>query len=98
MKHCFHGDGTVLTSYPEQSSQVCCFCGKSRTIQKYRLASMTGHGPFKAQWVGWPPDQLVPVPDSKQPFAEEECPARVDEPQPVSGFSVPLAHWYVNRP
>ena len=78
MKHCFHGNGTALGSYPEKYPQSCCFCGKQRIIQRGRFAALPGHGRFAPA-----PDWMVSIPDSEQPFAEEECPARVAELQPA---------------
>lgn len=42
--HCWHSDGIVLTSYPEQYPETCCHCGARRT-RSYRFVT-EGHGKF----------------------------------------------------
>ena len=45
VKHCVHGAGQALATYPEQYPQYCCRCGEERT-ERGRLVPEEGHGPF----------------------------------------------------
>lgn len=45
-KHCWHDNGTVLTSYPAQIPQTCCHCGERRTITA-GWTDNTVHGKYK---------------------------------------------------
>lgn len=45
--HCYHDDGVVLTSYPPQIPETCCWCGETRT-QPFDITDRGHHGPFKA--------------------------------------------------
>jgi hypothetical protein len=42
--HCWHDTGEVLTSYPPQYPQVCCWCPAKRT-NRPQFKAPAGHGP-----------------------------------------------------
>ena len=43
--HCWHSTGEVLTSYPPQYPQFCCWCDARRTVMPNREPA-SGCGPF----------------------------------------------------
>lgn len=42
-EHCWHEDGTILTSYPMQMPVTCCWCGL-QAIRKWVYVPTPGHG------------------------------------------------------
>ena len=84
MKHCFHGTGLVLTSEPPQYPEVCCYCGKGRTVRG-RLYSSPGHGRFipspvegigSARLARRQAARAKGAITFEKPFEDEECPER----------------------
>ncbi len=46
--HCWHDNGTLLTSNPPQVPQTCCHCGERRSITLGYIDN-TVHGKYKPQ-------------------------------------------------
>lgn len=44
--HCWHDMGYILTSYPPQQPEVCCYCGEQRIKPQPKFEPESGHGKF----------------------------------------------------
>jgi len=45
-EHCWHDTGRMLTSDPPWMVEVCCKCGKQRSLQLKRYIPEGEHGPY----------------------------------------------------
>ena len=49
---CWHRTGTILTCDPPLYEEICCHCGKERSIRENRMPDTVNHGKFH-------PDKIV---------------------------------------
>lgn len=51
-EHCWHDTGKVLTSYPPQYEQICCFCGEKRNRRSMLTVVDRNHGEYLPSYDG----------------------------------------------
>jgi hypothetical protein len=51
--HCWHDTGMILTSYPPQTQERCCYCGEYRNRRVGVFDTDVTHGAYVPKMVGF---------------------------------------------